>query len=302
MKVNANSDAAIVEDDLMDVRSRILTIRGVQVMLDRDLAELYQVSTKRLNEQVKRNINRFPDSYMFSLSKNEMSEVVANCDRFALMKHSVVPMNAFTEHGIIMLSAVLKSDVAVLASVRVVNAFVAMRKALASIAPLLSRIETVEQRQIFDQARNEDRFKLILDAMQDKTFPSQKVFYDGEIFDADAFATKHVLSAKKSIILIDNWVDIATLEMLAKKNPGVFVEIVSSPRGNRISSADLSAFNAQYGGLTVRTSMRFHDRFLIIDDKRLYLIGASLKDLGKKCFAFVRLDPSEISGLKARLI
>ena len=131
--------------------------------------------------------------------------------------------------------------------------------------------------------------------------PVQGVFYNGQVFDAHVFAAKHILSAKKSILLIDSWVDILTLELLAKKAKGVAVEIVSSPRGNKLKPSDVATFNAQYGGLSVRTSKNFHDRFLIIDNKELYLIGASLKDLGRKCFAFTKLDSGEISGLKARI-
>ena len=131
--------------------------------------------------------------------------------------------------------------------------------------------------------------------------PVQGVFYDGQVFDADVFATRHILSAKKSIQLIDNWVDMTTLEMLAKKGEGVSLEIVTSKRGNELAPSDIEKFNLQYGGLIVKESQSFHDRFLIIDDENLFLIGASLKDLGKKCFAFTKLDSSEISGLKARI-
>lgn len=154
-----------------DVKSLILTIRGVQVMLDRDLAMLYGVTTKRLNEQVKRNLARFPDTFRFVLSSEEMDELVANCDRFKMMKHSSVPMCAFTEHGIIMLTSVLKSDVAVEASIRITKTFVAMRKALASVAPVRNRLETVERRQIVVQARNEERFDTIFKAMDGGDFP-----------------------------------------------------------------------------------------------------------------------------------
>jgi len=131
--------------------------------------------------------------------------------------------------------------------------------------------------------------------------PIQGVFYEGQVFDARVFATKHILSAKKSILLIDNWVDVGTLEVLAKKGKKVAVELVASPRGNKLALTDIAKFNVQYGGLTVKTSKRFHDRFLIIDDRRLYLIGASLKDLGAKCFAFTQLDPAEITNLKSRI-
>lgn len=154
-----------------DVKSLILTIRGVQVVLDRDLAMLYGVTTKRLNEQMKRNLARFPDTFRFVLSSEEMVELVVNCDWFKMMKHSSVPMRAFTEHGIIMLASVLKSDVAVEASIRITKTFVAMRKALASVAPVLNRLETVERRQIVVQARNEERIDTIFKAMDGGDFP-----------------------------------------------------------------------------------------------------------------------------------
>ena len=131
--------------------------------------------------------------------------------------------------------------------------------------------------------------------------PVQGVFFNGQVFDAHVFAAKYILNARKSILLIDSWVDLATLELLSKKNKGVSVEIVTSPRGNRLKTSDINAFNAQYGGLTVKTSKNFHDRFLIIDNKRLFLFGASLKDLGWKCFAFTELNASAIPELKARV-
>ena len=283
-----------------DIQSRILTVRGVQVMLDRDLAELYQVPTKALNQAVKRNRERFPDGFSFALTQNEKIELVTNCDRFRTLKHSASAAHAFTEQGVAMLSAVLKSKVAIRTSVQIMQAFVAMRRTLASIGSLLNRIEVNERRQLVDQARNEERFEKIFDAMNDKAFPPQKVFYDGEVFDADAFATRHILSAKKSILLIDNYVDVVTLEMLAKKKRGVTVEIVTSRRGNRLSASDVEKFNAQYGGLTIRASAAFHDRFLVVDGQRLYLFGASLKDLGKKCFAFTKLDAAEIPRIVER--
>ena len=131
--------------------------------------------------------------------------------------------------------------------------------------------------------------------------PVRGVFYDGQVFDAAAFATRHILSAKKSILLIDSWVDTTTLEMLAKKASGVTLEIVTSRRGNKLAASDIAKFNSQYGGLTVRPSANFHDRFIVIDGKTLYLFGASLKDLGRKCFAFTKLDAKEIPLLKARI-
>ena len=291
------------------IRSRIFTIRGVQVMLDRDLAELYGVATKRLNEQVKRNVERFPSTFMFQLSSNEMRELVANCDRFKSMKHSSVPMTAFTEHGIIMLASVLKSAVAIEASIRITETFVAMRKALASIAPLLARIEETDRRQIADQAkndanqeRNEERFKLILDAMQDKKFPPQKVFFDGQVYDAFEQMKKFVRMAKKELIIIDPYFADSVLPLIAQKRKDVEVLVVKNSRSKLLHDVDVAQFNTQYANsLTVKVSDRFHDRFLIIDKTALIHVGASLNHLGKKCFAFSSLDKSNIPDILAKI-
>ena len=291
------------------IRSRIFTIRGVQVMLDRDLAELYGVATKRLNEQVKRNVERFPSTFMFQLSLSEMRELVANCDRFKSMKHSSVPMTAFTEHGIIMLASVLKSAVAIEASIRITETFVAMRKALASIAPLLARIEATDRRQIADQAkndanqeRNEERFKLILDAMQDKKFPPQKVFFDGQVYDAFEQMKKFVRMAKKELIIIDPYFADSVLPLIAQKRKDVEVVVIKNSRNKLLHDVDVAQFNAQYANsLTVKVSDKFHDRFFIIDKTTLIHVGASLNHLGKKCFAFSSLDKSNIPDILAKI-
>ena len=304
------NDLTIQELSNSDViRSRIFTIRGVQVMLDRDLAELYGVATKRLNEQVKRNVERFPSTFMFQLSLSEMRELVANCDRFKSMKHSSVPMTAFTEHGIIMLASVLKSAVAIEASIRITETFVAMRKALASIAPLLARIEATDRRQIADQAkndanqeRNEERFKLILDAMQDKKFPPQKVFFDGQVYDAFEQMKKFVRMAKKELIIIDPYFADSVLPLIAQKRKDVEVVVIKNSRNKLLHDVDVAQFNAQYANsLTVKVSDKFHDRFLIIDKTTLIHVGASLNHLGKKCFAFSSLDKSNIPDILAKI-
>ena len=267
---------APLDDD--SIRSRIMTIRGVQVMFDRDLADIYGVTTKRLNEQVKRNIDRFPPTFRFALSVDEMSELVANCDRFRTMKHSSVPMSAFTEHGIIMLASVLKSDVAIQASIRITTAFVAMRKALASIAPIIARVETVERRQITDQQRNEERFDAIFKAMDGGDFPPQKVFFDGKHYDAYSFARKLVRKAKKNIVLVDNYCDDVTLDILSQKFGGADVLIATTHKSATkfISPTAVAKFNKQNPTLTIKTVGSFHDRFLILDGTELYHFGASM--------------------------
>ena len=308
---SANSDA---------IRSRIFTIRGVQVMLDRDLAKLYGVTTGALNQAVKRNKSRFPERFMFRLNKEEVENlksqiVIASSDgaptSVAILKSQSVISSwggarsypyAFTEQGIAMLSSVLRSDTAILVSIRIMDVFVAMRKALASFAPMLMRLEVVERRQIVDQARNEERFKLILDAMQDKTFPPQKVFFDGQIYDAFDQMKKFVRMAKTKLIVIDPYFDDSVLPLIAQKRPGVSVLVVKNMRKNLLHAVDVARFNAQYGNtLTVKESTRFHDRFLIIDKSTLIHVGASFNHLGKKCFAFASMDKSNIPDILAKI-
>ena len=283
------------------IRSRIFTVRGRQVMLAPDLADLYQVPTSAFNQAVKRNIERFPEGFRFQLTKKELEEVITICDNPDRLRFSPQTPFAFTEQGVAMLSGILNSAVAVQASIRIMNAFVAMRHALLSMAPMLARIESAERRQITDQARNEKRFDTIFKAMAGGEFPPQKIFFEGEVFDADAFISKHILSATKSILLIDNWVDIGTLEKLSRKASGVTLEIVTSKKGNKIKTTDIASFTKQYGGLTIRETKAFHDRFLIIDGIKLYHVGASLKDLGNKCFAIAILDATLIPDILAHL-
>ena len=307
------------------IRSRIFTIRGVQVMLDRDLAELYGVATKALNQAVKRNIERFPERYMFQLNKEDIfnlrSQFVTGSGAESSLRSQFVTLNrgqgqhlkyspyAFTEQGIAMLSAVLKSETAIQVSLKIMDAFVAMRKALASIAPLLDRIETAERQQIADQAkndanqvRNEKRFKLILDAMQDKKFPPQKVFFDGQVYDAFEQMKKFVRMAKKELVIIDPYFADCVLPLIAQKRTGVQVQVVKNSRNKLLHDVDVQQFNAQYkNSLTVTVSDNFHDRFLIIDKTTLIHVGASLNHLGKKCFAFSSLDKSNIPDIIAKI-
>ena len=209
-----------------------------------------------------------------------------------------------------MLSGVLKSDVAVQVSIRLMNTFVAMRRTLASIAPLLTRIETAERRQIIDQAkndanqvRNEERFKLILDAMQDKKFPPQKIFFDGQFYDAFVWLKKYIRMARKELIVLDPYFAASVLPQIAQKRDGVSVVIVQCKRGRKLlPDVDVQMFNAQYkNSLTVKESERFHDRYFIIDRKTLVHIGASLNYFGKKCFACSTFDPIDIPEMLAKL-
>ena len=315
------SDLIVEELSNSDViRSRIFTIRGVQVMLDRDLAELYGVATKVLNQAVKRNIERFPERYMFQLNKDDVanmrSQIVTlnSDDPGSILRSQIVTSRwggtrylpyAFTEHGIIMLASVLNSPTAVEASVRITDTFVAMRRTLASIAPLLSRIEATERRQLKledSQVKNEERFKLILDAMQDKKFPPQKVFFDGQVYDAFEQMKKFVRMAKKELIIIDPYFADSVLPLIAQKRKDVEVLVVKNSRSKLLHDVDVAQFNEQYANsLAVKVSDRFHDRFLIIDKTTLIHVGASLNHLGKKCFAFSSLDKSNIPDILAKI-
>lgn len=292
------------------IKSRIFTVRGLQVVVDRDLAELYGVQTKVLNQAVKRNANRFPPEFMFVLAKDETEELVTNCDRFASMKHSSVPMRAFSEHGVIMVASVLKSDIAAQISVRITRVFVAMRKALASIAPILMRIDNVEQRQIADrtrneenQRRNEERFDTIFRAMDGGDFPPQKVFFEDKHYDAYSFAKKLVRKAAKKIVLVDGYSDEVTLDILSQKKGGVAVLVATSQKmiDKHLTSVAVEKFNKQSPMLTVKATGAFHDRFLIVDDKDLYHFGASLKDLGRKYCAVTKMDAMFIPSILQRI-
>ena len=320
MDKEENAVVPTLEDD--SIRSRILTIRGVQVMLDRDLAELYGVPTKRLNEQVKRNSIRFPANFMFPLNDAEIQDIfIGGPDTQNRSRSQIATLNkgrghnikyrpnVFTEHGIIMLASVLKSEIAALVSIRITNTFVEMRKTLSSIAPLLARIEATDRRQIADQirndanqVRNEERFKLILNAMQDKSFPPQKIFYDGQIYDAFEQMKRFVLMARQELIVIDPFFDDSVLPLIAQKRQGVSVLVVKNGRKGLLHDVDVARFNAQYGNtLTVKKSKRFHDRFLVIDRTMLIHVGASFNYLGKKCFAFSSMDKSNIPNILAKI-
>ena len=288
---------AIIETD---IREQILTIRGMQVMLDRDLAALYGVSTKALNQAVKRNAERFPDRFMFRLTDSEMNELVTNCDRFKRLKHSSVTMCAFTEQGIAMLSAVLRSDVAVQASLRIMDAFVAMRRALVTMAPMLTRLEAIERRQITDQSRNEARFDEIFAKMSEGELPEHQIFYQGKFWDAKSLLIKFIRRAKKELMVIDAYPGVATLDMLAKRQRGVKIELVTHSNGE-LAESDYEAFAKQCGNFTKTLCGICHDRFIIVDQAEIYLIGASLKDAGRLTFAVSKMGAEVIPCLVASI-
>ena len=283
-------DKNLVIEDNKEIQSMIYTFRGRQVMIDRDLAYLYNVETKALNQAVKRNISRFPESFRFQISDDEKDELVTNCDRFETLKHSSSNPYVYTEQGIAMLSAVLRSDVAVEVSVKIMNSFVEMRKFLLSNREMFARLDRVELKQLETDKKLEEVFDYIATTKEVK----QKIFFNGQIYYAFSLMVEIVEKAEKELILIDNYVDVNTLNILSKKKDGVNVLIVTSGNGN-LTDKDIAKFNSQYPKLTVKISKDFHDRFLIIDRKEVYHIGASIKDAGKKSFGITKLEVEELT-------
>ena len=290
------NEISILEENT--IRSKIHVIRRQQVMLDRDLAELYNVETKVLNQAVKRNNERFPENFMFQLDDKEFENwrsqyVTSNSDKMGLRR----PPYAFTEQGVAMLSAVLKSDIAVTVSIRIMNAFVSMRHFLQNNAELFAELKSMRQHQVDTDVHLKQTDKKIdeLFSLMDKynVEETQGIFFQGQIFDAYAKFESFLSAAKKEIILIDNYVELSILQRLAKKKKGVNVTIYTDPK-TKLTAQDVQTFNAQYPTLTLNFTTKTHDRFLIIDNSTIYHIGASLKDLGKKCFCFDVLDSSFI--------
>ena len=268
--------------DNIDIQDKIFTIRGVQVILDRDLAALYQVETKVFNQAVKRNIERFPQNFRFQLNKYETNELVTDCDRFNSLKHSTSLPYAFTEFGVSMLSAILKSKIAIEISIKIIESFVNMRKIISSNDLMYQRFERIEKR----LSIHDDNFEKIFKAIEDKSLqPEQGIFYNGQIFDAYSFVTDLVKSAKKTILLVDNYIDETTLTILSK-NQNVNTIIYTSTISKQLK-LDIEKYNQQYKKIEVNRFDLSHDRFLIIDDEEVYHIGASLKDLGINSFEMI---------------
>lgn len=269
-----------------DIQSRIFEIQGMQVMLDRDLAELYQTETRTLKQAVKRNIERFPKDFMFELDSEDIE---------ALVSQSVIPSKsyfggakpyAFTEQGVSMLSAVIKTPVAVEISLKIIRTFVEMRKFLTNNANIFQRLNKVEQKQLI----TDTKLDKVLNAIELKEItPKQGIFYNGQIFDAYKLISDIIRSAKKTIIVIDNYIDDTTLQLLTKRESKVKV-VLYTKNISKTLKQDLGKHNAQYEKIEIKNLKSSHDRFMIIDGKIIYHFGASLKDLGKKWFAFSKLE------------
>ena len=287
VEVNNSVQEPNTETTQFDIKSMIYVVRNQQVMIDSDLAMLYQVETKRLNEAVKRNIARFPEEFRFQLTAEETESLRS---QFATLnendgrgKHRKYLPYVFTEQGIAMLSAVLRSDVAIQVSISIMKSFVEMRRFIANNALLFERISTVELRQLEYQKQTDEKLEQIFEYISEHEESSQKVFFDGQIYDAFSLIVNLIQKADKEITLIDGYVDVGTLNLLSKKKSDVEVTIYTKKQ-TMLTKADVKNFNAQYPTLKIKYTEVFHDRFLILDRVTAYHVGASLKDAGKKCF------------------
>ena len=287
------------------IKNLIYVIRGRQVMLDSDLAMLYQVETKALNRAMKRNNARFPEDFCFQLTEMEFENLRCQIGTSSLGQENYggrryLPY-VFTEQGISMLSAVLRSEIAVKVSVRIMRTFVEMRRFMANNSLVLNRINEIEVKQLSYQKDTDEKFDKVFQYISEHEEVSQKIFFEGQIYDAFSLLTELVSKAEKKITLIDNYVDIGTLNILAKKRENVMVHLYTVKK-TKLSATDVSNFNQQYPSIDVHYTSEFHDRFLIIDEMLGYHIGASVKDAGKKCFAINKIeDKVTIESIMERL-
>lgn len=286
----------IVKDEISneEIKNLIYTIRGKQVMLDSDVAMLYHYTTKNINKAVKRNIDRFPEDFCFQLTESEFQNLrfqfgtlnrkVNNGD----VTRKYLPY-VFTEQGISMLSGVLKNEIAVKVSVSIIRAFVEMRKFLMLNGQVFGRLTSIEHKLL----EHDKKFDEVFNQLQQEENIKQKIFFEGQIYDAYILIIDIIKKANKKILIIDNYIDDSVLKMLTKKNKNVEVIILTSDKSN-IEKIDIQKFNKEYPVLKVVKTNKFHDRFIVIDNKEMYHLGASIKDLGKKCFGINRIKDLEI--------
>ena len=300
----------IIKDDISneEIKNLIYTIRGKQVMLDSDVAMLYHYQTKRINEAVKRNKERFPENFCFQLTTEEIENIKMpnevlnfksenNWSQFATssksenIKHrgkKYLPY-VFTEQGIAMLSGLLKNNIAVQVSINIMNAFVEMRKFLIQNGQIFEKLTNIEYKLL----EHDKKFNEVFNQLQVEENIKQKIFFEGQIYDAYSLIIDIIKKANKKILIIDNYIDDSVLKMLTKKNNNVEVVILTSDKSN-IQQIDIQKFNKEYPILKVAKTNKFHDRFIIIDNEEMYHLGASIKDLGKKCFGINKIEDVEI--------
>ena len=275
-----------------DIKKMIYVVRGKQVMLDNDVARLFGYQTKDLNRNVKNNIDRFPEYYCFQLNEDEYNSL--RCKNFTLKengrgKHRKYMPYVFTEHGITMLAGLLKSSVAVNISIKIVNSFIEMKKFFINNGRIFDRLVNLEYKQL----ENERNFNKLFSMLNSKEDIKQKIFFQGQIWDSYNLIVDIIKKANSKITIIDNYVDDNILKMLSKKKNNVEVVILTSEKSN-ILKLDIQKFNKEYPTLKIAKTNKFHDRFIIIDNKELYHLGASIKDLGKKCFGINRIEDRDI--------
>ena len=275
-----------------DIKNLIYTIRGKQVMMDSDVANIYHCETKYINRVVKRNIERFPEEFCFQLNENEFE--VLRCQFVTLNEngrgqHRKYLPYVFTEQGIAMLSALLKSDVAVSVSVNIMKAFIEMRKFLMLNGQVFERLTSVEHKLL----EHDKKFDEVFNQLQLEENIKQRIFFDGQIYDAYSIIADIIKKANKKILIIDNYVDDSILKMLTKKKNNVEVVILTSNKSN-IQNIDIQKFNKEYPILKIAKTNKFHDRFIVLDNEEMYHLGASIKDLGKKCFGINKIEDKEI--------
>ncbi len=275
-----------------DIRAKIYTIRGVQVMLDSDLAEIYGYETKNFNRQVKNNIEKFDEEdFMFQLNQEDL-KVLSRCKNFTLNRGSGRGSNikylpyAFTEQGIYMLMTVLKGDLAVKQSKMLIRMFKQMRQYLAEHELLSEHLTKIDLKLL----EHDKAIGQVLKQLEEPRPKKAILFFKGQMFDAFSCIADIIGTALSEIILIDGYVDTATLDLLSKKKEGVKVEIYTMQNNCKLTASEMADFNKQYGGLAVNYTTEFHDRFMILDKKTLYHIGASIKDAGKKAFEISQID------------
>lgn len=293
-----NDKLRVIEYKDEDIKNLIYTVRGKQVMLDSDVAMLYHYETKYINLAVRRNKERFPEDFCFQLTNVEAENLRLQFATSSLTKENyggrrTLPY-VFTEQGIAMLSGLLRNDVAIKVSINIMNAFVEMRKFLTTNRQVFERLNNVEYKLIEQNnllSNHEKKFEEVFDQLQNKKENefTQKIFFDGQIWDSYSLIIDIIKRAKSKILIIDNYIDDSILKMLSKKNKYVEVIILTSQNCD-ISKLDINKFNKQYPTLKIARSNKFHDRFIVIDNKELYHCGASLKDLGKKCFAINKMN------------
>lgn len=277
-----------------NIKNLIYTIRQKQVMLDSDVAMLYHCETKYINRVMKRNKERFPEEFCFQLTQNEFQNLRCQFVTSSLEKENYGGRRyhpyVFTEQGIAMLSALLKSEVAIKVSINIMKAFIEMRKFIASNSAVFERLTTVEYKLL----EHDKKFDNVFNELQKDSAPEfkQKIFFKGQIYDAYSLIIDIIKSAQNKILIIDNYLDDSILKMLSKKNKSVQIVILTSQNRNFLK-LDIDKFNQQYPTLKITYTSKFHDRFMLIDEKELYHIGASLKDLGKKCFAISKIEDLE---------